>query len=130
MNGPRDFIRKAARQRAVVAGRTSERIPAPAPVHLPDTPQESMPPVGHRMTQESAGSSASPVSNWRTPPLTPEKSKTVGRDMPAQPSEAQPPVPSGGHYRIVPQNIGGHAIYRDLMRSHDRMNTRHIPPKG
>ena len=29
--------------------------------------------------------------------------------------------------RIAPQPIGGHSIYRELMRSHDRMGTRHIP---
>lgn len=29
-------------------------------------------------------------------------------------------------YVAVPQPVGGHAIYRNLMRSHDRMATRHV----
>ena len=124
MNGPRDLIHKAARQRASAAGVQTERIPAPAPMHFQNAPQEPAQPAGRRAAQEAARVPASPVSNWRMPPLTSEPS-TAARDMPTQ-----QPATSGEHYRIVPRNIGGHTIYRDLMRSHDRMNTRHIPPKG
>lgn len=40
------------------------------------------------------------------------------------------PAPQPVEYRIAPQPIGGHGIYRELMRSHDRMGTRHIPRKN
>lgn len=44
----------------------------------------------------------------------------------AEPIQESLPVPPPMEYRIAPRPIGGHSIYRNLMRSHDRMGTRHI----
>lgn len=37
-----------------------------------------------------------------------------------------PPNPQGAPAQPVPRPVGGHALYSELMRSHDRMGTRHI----
>ena len=67
------------------------------------------------------------------------KASSMPRPAPATPIvpvpaplPAQSPIPgpepalSTPSRRVVPQPIGGHAIYRELMRSHDRMGTRHL----
>lgn len=49
-----------------------------------------------------------------------------------EPKLSNPPVKreeTPMEYRIAPQPMGGHNIYRELMRSHDRMGTRHLPKK-
>ena len=49
---------------------------------------------------------------------------------PTQPSPTPEPAPVPPERRVAPQPIGGHALYRALMRSHDRMGTRHLDRRG
>lgn len=56
-----------------------------------------------------------PVSRPVPPPSSPPQ------------AEAAPPEPAR---TVAPQPAGGHALYRALMRSHDRVNTRHLDGKG
>lgn len=100
-------------------------------------------PVQHSMQTE--GTTANPekkrMDGWRMPPLMPGMAEsgpevktvqgTIGSVSQMAPMNRPPSSPSGGQtpekYRMVPQNIGGHAVYRDLMRRHDRMGTQHLP---
>ena len=45
---------------------------------------------------------------------------------PAQPTSPVAPTPPVAPVQPVPRPVGGHALYSELMRSHDRMGTRHI----
>lgn len=51
------------------------------------------------------------------------------RNLPAAPvpASAQPPQPSPP---AAPRHTSSHASYTALMRSHDRVSTRHIAPRG
>ena len=81
------------------------------------------------------------------PPLWPPRASTAQQarrvePMPApkaeQPSQRQAPSRAEGGedqlqrqtMRLSPQPIGGHALYRELMRSHDRMGTLHVKKEG
>ena len=114
MTGPREILRQARSQRKPDPSAASERIPAPIPVR---TCAEDVQPAPSRTAQ------------WRTPPLMhlPE----AERPVPITQSGAEETQVRSGAGRVpVPQNLGGHAIYRELMRSHDRMGTRHIGPRA
>lgn len=111
MTGPREILRRAAQRHVMVDNHSSERTCVPAPVRI-DTPAGmQMPDLGDLM------------SSGRNP------DKITGSAETGQPiCETRNQVPP---IRVpVAQNIGGHAIYRELMRSHDRMGTRHIGPRG
>lgn len=55
-----------------------------------------------------------------------QNSRPENFPMTDEPMQESRSAPMPMEYRIVPQPIGGHSIYRELMRSHDRMGTRHI----
>jgi len=115
MTGPRDIIRQAAEQRARSEQRQERRIPAPAPMEgltgmQPSEPQKQL-------------------AQWRQPPLMPGQAM-YDRMADTKKTNAGETEDDGAKLRPVPRNIGGHAIYRELMRSHDRMATRHIDPRG
>lgn len=100
-------------------------------------------PVQHPVQAErpKANPKKTRMDGWRTPPLMPgmEESgpgvkaaqETIDSVSQLSPINLPPSLPPSGQipekYRMVPQNIGGHAVYRDLMRRHDRMGTRHLP---
>ena len=113
MIGPRDIIRQAMDQRRHQVSDPVERIAAPIPVQVKRT--NSIP----------AEQGVSQVSQWRTPPLMqpgqilPQPASGMQTEAAEQARNIERRVP-------VAQNIGGHTIYRELMRSHDRMGTRHI----
>lgn len=46
--------------------------------------------------------------------------------MPAVSEDAEPPVPDAPVRMAVPQPIKENSVYRQLMRSHDRVHTRHL----
>lgn len=47
--------------------------------------------------------------------------------VPQNPANSQnPPAPQAAPAQPVPRPVGGHALYSELMRSHDRMGTRHL----
>ena len=54
---------------------------------------------------------------------------------PASPTQSAAPVapvapvaPAPRVSQPVPRPVGGHALYSEVMRSHDRMGTRHLKP--
>ena len=118
MTGPRDIIRQASARRSATP--QNNHAPAPmTPAPLPMTSAAGASAAETRKTQ---------VAQWRTPPLmTPVSAAETGsigkRTADEQTRQEQ-------IFRAVPQNIGGHAVYRELMRSHDRMGTRHIGKGG
>ena len=67
-------------------------------------------------------------------PIKMQSQPAAMRPPEAPPCAPAPEVPcedgTKREFRPVAQNLGGHAIYRELMRSHDRMGTRHVGPKG
>lgn len=127
MAGPRDLIHRAASRRtSETEDAYAERIPAPIQMSRPLQPPVQ--PERRNIVQTPPAPGISQAANWRTPPLMPGT-------FPVQEGRAahehrEPAEHSEDSYRIVPRDIGGHAIYRDLMRSHDRMGTRHIQPRG
>lgn len=72
--------------------------------------------TGPRDTLLKARAARRPAPTPRAVPVNPEPPAT-----PVPAPRAQAPA-----RRIAPQPVGGHAIYRALMRSHDRMGTRHL----
>lgn len=119
MTGPRDIIRQAANQRRQAERQPVQHVPAPAPMQ----PRAAVPADPQPARQSPQ------VSQWRTPPLM--QTQNDGKRTPAaEKQEVGEDASAAGTRRPVPQNIGGHAIYRELMRSHDRMGTRHIGPRG
>ena len=59
----------------------------------------------------------------RTPAPTPVAPAPVPQNPTAPPS---PAIPQNPPAQPVPRPVGGHALYSELMRSHDRMGTRHL----
>ena len=114
MTGPRDIIRQASTQRDMSLQTADRRLPAPVPMAA--------------ATVEHNPKAKSQVSQWRTPPLMQMSAEPVQeiRHTPEMTQQAE----NHEARRAVAQNIGGHAIYRELMRSHDRMGTRHIGKGG
>ena len=67
----------------------------------------------------------------RKPPAAPQPAPVPLTPAPVAPAPTMltptpEPAPNARTRRVVPQPVGGHAIYRELMRSHDRMGTRHL----
>lgn len=122
MTGPGDIIRQASARRNTVPQKPYAPVPAPAP----------MAPVNMPMVPASGASvpdtQKSQASQWRIPPLMPSVSESGTR--PVADRQTDESVRQDRTFRAVPQNIGGHAVYRELMRSHDRMGTRHIGKGG
>lgn len=101
MAGPRDFLKRAEYNRRLENERFQRPI-QPVPVSMQSKPQ---------------------YSSQQKPP------QWIQNSLPQGEMEAKFPEKTGG-YRIMPKPIGGHGIYRELMRSHDRMGTQHIPKQG
>ena len=61
-------------------------------------------------------------------PRTPAPAPAAPAPQAAQsaPIPQNPQIPSNAPARPVPRPVVGHALYSELMRSHDRMGTRHI----
>ena len=100
MSHPREILNRIERRRRHAQPLSNApRTPAPAPV-APVVPTPPAPPAQPTSPVASTpqGTSTSPVAP--TPPVAP----------------VQP----------VPRPVGGHALYSELMRSHDRMGTRHV----
>ena len=130
MSGPRDFLKKAEHARRQGGGTDlgNYRVPAPIPMGT------SNPEPRAGTTQPGARVAPMPVqpmqaaptgkSAAQTPPGVPgAASKPDGRSFASTaPQQAAPQT----ERIIAPQPVGGHALYRELMRSHDRMGTRHI----
>ena len=68
---------------------------------------------------------AQPLSNA---PRTPAPAPVAPVASPPQGTSTSPvaPTPPVAPVQPVPRPVGGHALYSELMRSHDRMGTRHI----
>ena len=97
MSHPREILNRIQRQRAQPRPGQDARVPAPAPAG-------------------GLSPAAPPVSS--APSIPP--------DPPAARTPQAPPAPSVPPLQPVPRPVGGHALYRELMRSHDRMGTRHL----
>lgn len=126
MDNPRALINRAraARRRADAIKTPSN--PAPAPV-LPTnlyTGRTEMPvprPFSGTDGGRRESAPAFPRGAGRIPGIAPS---------PARPTQNPAPVEAGGAPEApraaAPASAGGHAIYRELMRSHDRMGTQHL----
>ena len=68
--------------------------------------------------QASAPVRPAPIQPTPAAPVTPAPAPQ-SPPPPAAPAPARPPAPQPGH-----------ALYRELMRSHDRMGTRHLRRDG
>ena len=98
MSNPREILRQI-RQRQVTDQPTANALRTPAPTPISPAPVQ---PVARRQT-------ASPIQPVSAAPV-----------QPVAPAQRQPPA------QPVPR--AGHALYSELMRSHDRMGTRHLKP--
>ena len=100
MNNPRDILAQIQRRQAHRDARLASgapRTPAPAPI--------------------SAGSPVAPA---------PAADAPVARPVPPAPTaQAGAPTPEPAA-QPAPRPASGHTLYRQLMRSHDRMGTRHL----
>ena len=137
---------------------SAERTMAPASAYRPAMPlnatspsipvQQTYVPTASKGSQRANGDETGRrMAPSVQPPLWPTRDSKVQRErpiesMPAQKAEqssqrqATPRAESGEDQlqrqtmRIAPQPIGGHALYRELMRSHDRMGTLHVKKEG
>ncbi|MBQ8110171.1 MAG: hypothetical protein IJ124_08445 [Clostridia bacterium] len=101
MSSPSDYFRHIQRrQTACPREKGAPRVPAPAP----------------------AGG-LSPILPPRSAP------SPVPRD-PVQPPEDAPQEGVRAPAPAVSRPARGHALYSEVMRSHDRMGTRHLPKRG
>ena len=143
MNNPREIMARIRRNRRQEspASHTAATIPAPAPM----TPLSALTTVEPARSAPTPAAFVPPVSTTPAPTAFPAQ-------PPATPSRTAVPVPSptaeapavsgraapdGDRPRLVSRPVGGHALYSELMRSHDRMGTRHLastplsePPRG
>ncbi len=102
MSQPRQILRRIQRQ---------QRQKADAPRSLAGFPPHPSPPA-----------TASEPNAPRTPAPAP---------IPAAPIPPPQPMPQPvAQTAPVPRPGGGHALYSELMRSHDRMGTRHVKRPG
>ncbi|MDO4867119.1 MAG: hypothetical protein Q4C10_11245 [Clostridia bacterium] len=98
---------------------SSAPTPAPAPAAaIPPTPAPA------------SRSAPAPAIPNPTPASFTAPAPFPARETPAAHSEPQADAPGLGEARprMVPRPVGGHALYSELMRSHDRMGTRHLSP--
>lgn len=110
MSHPREILSRIQRRQAhrdALRSLGAPRVPAPAPAG-------GLSPVTPIPTTASTSASSMPIPSPTPAPAMPA---SLPAPMPA-PAPIQPPV------RPAP----GHALYSELMRSHDRMGTRHIKP--
>lgn len=107
MTQPREILRRIQRRQArrdALRGLDAPRTPAPASPSIPTPHPAPVPP---------------PVPS----PHQAAFSQSVPSPQPAPISPPAPPVqPAPSPSRPTP----GHALYSELMRSHDRMGTRHL----
>ncbi len=107
MSHPREILNRIERRRRHAQPLSNApRTPAPIAPAAPVAPIAPAAPVAP----------AVPV-----PPLTP-----VQPTSPVQPAAQVSQTPQAAPVQPVPRPVGGHALYSELMRSHDRMGTRHI----
>lgn len=109
MSHPRELLKRARTQQARRTPPEPTRVPAPAPVAqvaptAPTAPVASVAPVAP----------VAPVTS--VTPIAPQPSAIPAN--PPRPAPAVQPAP-------VPRPAG-HALYSELMRSHDRMGTQHL----
>jgi len=115
MKGPGDIVYRASLSRSMRAEQEKDRISYPAPVMMNMTAAQLPQTQPDRCPADSAAASS-----------TEEVYNTCAREeVPASYGDMQ-----GGMRMPVAQNVGGHQVYRSLMRSHDRMGTRHIGRRG
>ena len=103
MNDPREILSRIQRRKrpgATPPGANPARTPAPAPIQPPQTAT---------VPQTTPALQAAPAPQTTPVPQT----APVSQAAPV-PQAAPAPRP------------GGHALYSELMRSHDRMGTRHV----
>ena len=102
MNQPSQLLRRARQQRNR---------------NLPD-------PRGFRPPAPAPAPAAIPSQSAPVPPTTPVPPPTPVPTLPEAPTAAVPPAPAPVAQR--PNRPSGHALYSEIMRSHDRMGTRHL----
>ena len=108
MSQPRQILRRIQRQ---------QRQKAAAPHSLAGFPPHPSPPA-----------TASEPNAPRTPAPAPIPTAPVPPPQPMPQPVAQ--TASVSQTAPVPRPGGGHALYSELMRSHDRMGTRHLDRRG
>jgi len=119
MTGPKDIIRRASMQHRQEDRTPAERAPAPAPMQVRQAP----------FVQPTAQMRTSGAMERQMPPLSAGFKENVRAAAPETGEQGSPAKPAVER-RPVPQNMGSHAIYSGLMRSHDRMGTRHLDSRG
>ena len=92
-------------------------LPSPAPVGAP-FPAQSPAPVGMPFPAQSPAPAEMPF---------PAQSPSVPAQAPAPtPTPAPTPASAPTHPPAPAKPARGHALYSQVMRSHDRMGTRHV----
>lgn len=134
MNNPQEIMARIRRNRrqAAFPQRPSAPVPAPAPAAaIPQAPAPSS------FASPTPASPSSPVPVVPTPApasFAPPGSAVVPSPFPTQEAPASQSEPQAAptreepRPRLVSRPVGGHALYAELMRSHDRMGTRHLVP--
>ena len=77
-------------------------------------------PEPHPQAGSPAFTAVPPSSSGPFPPTAPPESQA------SPPSFVPEDESDAPRRRVVPQNLGSHSLYISLMRSHDRMGTRHL----
>ena len=142
MNNPQEIMARIRRSRRQTSppSRAGTPVPAPAPMTPPSgQPARSTPaPVAFATSFPAASApptptTPAPAAFAARPPQAAVPVPPPAEEAPAGPGSA----PGGDRPRLVSRPVGGHALYSELMRSHDRMGTRHIasapptePPRG
>ena len=116
MDHPSHFFNRIRRQRARAPLPRQGRNVAPSPVAPAPFPATAAPPANLQ-------ADAIPRADDSVPSAVP----TPSTQAPAAPAHVAPAeAPSQASPGIPPRPARGHALYSQIMRSHDRMGTRHL----
>lgn len=120
MSHPREILSRIQRRQArrdALHTLGAPRVPAPAPA-VGLSPAAPLIP-----NHASTPSPSAPVS-----PPTPVPSTPIPNPSSAPSTVIPNPVPTPTQAPVQPsaRPVAGHALYSELMRSHDRMGTRHL----
>ena len=116
MKGPGDIIRRASLNRNLYSQEEPVSTPVPAPTMMDIPAKRISGPQSERASLDS----------YAAPEVVDMRNVSAGEE---EPSASDGDVQTGMRMPVA-KNIGGHQVYRSLMRSHDRMGTRHIGHRG